>query len=308
MESSSLPIPTRRMVGRCIGPIRARAISMSSGKKSSRPNLLGIAAYLTKSETETVSRCLRALHSGAWISSDAEFETRVGVAREKFGEVLATWPEGDGSDTQTIAVRAALREVGLGFAISERDWTQWINVPHEWVAELGTKIRHLESAGHIAASLPTEGSEAASRAGAAPTRTSGIRDVIDANELMSRLPERKRLRLAQVRAVIRAHVPPGVEEVADQGLIAYRVPAALAPEGDGSQLITLLGLAPREDCVSVYLTAGPNQYAGFRQAERAGGPFMLTKRCLRIYRVTPEVERLLAEAVSTQPKPGVPKT
>jgi hypothetical protein len=72
-------------------------------------------------------------------------------------------------------------------------------------------------------------------------------------EILAALPPERRAALAQVRDVIRKHLPRGFEEAAASGMITYQVPLSRYPDTYNGQPLWLAALANQKHYMSLYL-------------------------------------------------------
>jgi Domain of unknown function (DU1801) len=104
-------------------------------------------------------------------------------------------------------------------------------------------------------------------------------------EYLAGLPEDRRAALTAVRTVITAHLPTGIVESMNWGMIAYEVPLATYPDTYNGQPLMYAGLASQKNHMSVYLMGiyGSDRLrAGFEEAYRATGRRMdVGKSCVR---------------------------
>lgn len=80
---------------------------------------------------QAVSHALKAICEGPFLD-DAEFQTRVGVSREKVAALLQQWPHVDDSGEEehdtTIAINNTLNELCYGVDISDEEWARWLKI------------------------------------------------------------------------------------------------------------------------------------------------------------------------------------
>jgi hypothetical protein len=104
-------------------------------------------------------------------------------------------------------------------------------------------------------------------------------------DYLASLPADRRAGLAAVRKVVRAHLPPGLQETMQYGMISYVVPLARFPRTYNGQPLAALSLAVQKNYLALYLLGlygDGEQRRWFEAAYRATGKRLdMGKSCLR---------------------------
>ena len=124
-------------------------------------------------------------------------------------------------------------------------------------------------------------------------------------EYLASLPEDRRKGIAQVRALVKKHLPKGYVESMMWGMITWSVPLRVKPDTYNGQPLCYVALASQKQYMALYLT-GPYMKpalqkrlaAGFKAA---GKKLDMGKSCLRFKRVEDLVLEPIAEAVAAVP-------
>lgn len=219
-------------------------------------------------------------HEREW----GEFHTIFGLDPEEVVEILDAWP-----DFHALPKKFLMEEL-VGRAINNA-MGNLLGYPHRCDDVWGQYISaSREDVGRVFAKWKT------------PRRSKVEQDPIPGSEttvdeLLDRTSERRRAHLQAVRRVVLANLAPGFEEVVVDKGIRWQVPLSECPGRTNGLPLGLVSVAPRDDHACLYLQAGPTEYEGFRTGPKDGACFV-TRHCVRIYKVTPEVERAITEAIS----------
>ena len=97
---------------------------------------------LSKEELSIVLECLRCIQKSDFIG-DYEFYARLGVERDEFEKILASWPGPSGvRDGQfRAAVKNALNEVSYGITFGSEEWEKHFRRSREEVQETSERVR-----------------------------------------------------------------------------------------------------------------------------------------------------------------------
>jgi len=122
---------------------------------------------------------------------------------------------------------------------------------------------------------------------------------------LAELPVDRRKAIKTVRAVIRAHLPPGYEEAMNWGMITYQVPLATCPDTDNGQPLMYAALASQKNHMAVYLTgvyASATSRVSFEAAYRATGRrFDMGQSCVRFRTLDDLPLPLIGETIASLP-------
>ena len=110
---------------------------------------LSLAVHLTVREIDVISRCMHAVLHGPWLWP-GQMQAMYDVDPAEFSGVVATWPHGEGSRVQTLAVDGALLAVGKGIRFTPPEWNAWIGFPKGEVVRVFERVRQLRSEGVVA--------------------------------------------------------------------------------------------------------------------------------------------------------------
>ena len=106
---------------------------------------------------------------------------------------------------------------------------------------------------------------------------------------LASLPDDRREALTAVRAMILQHLPVGIVESMNWGMISYEVPLAIYPDTYNGQPLSFAGLASQKNHMAVYLSAiygSPTLRETFEDRYRATGKRMdMGKSCVRFKRL-----------------------
>jgi uncharacterized protein YdhG (YjbR/CyaY superfamily) len=104
-------------------------------------------------------------------------------------------------------------------------------------------------------------------------------------EYLAGLPEERRAVIAELRKLIRKHLPKGYQESVSFGMLSYCVPLARYPDTYNGQPLGYVALASQKNYFALYLMGAymdPVQAAALKDAfEKAGKKFDMGKSCLR---------------------------
>ena len=121
-------------------------------------------------------------------------------------------------------------------------------------------------------------------------------------EYLASLPEERAKALAEVRKVILANLPAGIEEVIAWGMICYQVPKATYPKTYNNQPLLVAGLGSQKNHMAVYLIglySSQPLRAHFEQQWRATGKRLdAGKSCVRFKKLDDLVLPLVAEVIA----------
>jgi hypothetical protein len=104
-------------------------------------------------------------------------------------------------------------------------------------------------------------------------------------EYLASLPEGRREAIEAVRRVVLAHLPDGLEEAMNWGMIAYQVPLETYPDTYNGKPLMYAALASQKHHMALYLTAvyaAEDARDRFEHEYRATGkPLDMGKSCVR---------------------------
>jgi uncharacterized protein YdhG (YjbR/CyaY superfamily) len=104
-------------------------------------------------------------------------------------------------------------------------------------------------------------------------------------EYLASLPPERRQAMEAVRAVIRANLPPGIEEGMQFGMIGYYVPLSTYPDTYNGQPLCVAALASQKQYMSAYLMAvygDPATEKWFKaEWKKTGKKLDMGKSCVR---------------------------
>lgn len=114
-------------------------------------------------------------------------------------------------------------------------------------------------------------------------------DATTVRAYLDSLPDDRRAALTKVRTVIRKHLPTGIVEAMNWGMITYEVPLKTYPDTYNGQPLAYAALASQKNHMSVYLMGiyGDDRLRQrFEDAYRASGKRMdVGKSCVRFKRL-----------------------
>ncbi|MEO0594233.1 MAG: hypothetical protein AAFZ38_11695 [Myxococcota bacterium] len=231
---------------------------------------------LSESELQCLRESLFAAVNGPWITDDHEFRSRTGFSRSDASALLLTWPRSLASHIRLA--RAVLHEVNRGFTIPDEEWSRQFSYSRSKFVALQTKID---------AAVPALGQ---------PVATDEARelDQRSVSEFLDGLSYNRRIALQSVRYLILKHGSPLSEHTVKGGL-AYHASTA-------SGETPFLTLLPRDSHVSLLVHIGDTGL--FRDA-RLGDEVKVSKKSVRIFRVTLILEQVLDKYVSSQNVEGL---
>jgi Domain of unknown function (DU1801). len=122
-------------------------------------------------------------------------------------------------------------------------------------------------------------------------------------EFLEALPEERRPMLAELRKLIRKHLPKGYTESVGYGMLMYAIPLATFPDTYNGQPLCYIALASHKHYCSLYLMGAygdPAQVETLRAAfAKAGKKMDMGKSCLRFKSLDdlplPAIAKLIAE-------------
>jgi hypothetical protein len=122
------------------------------------------------------------------------------------------------------------------------------------------------------------------------------------DEYLAELPDARRPIIEVVRRTVLDHVPPGIEEGMQYGMIGYLIPLSRYPETYNGQPLTLAALANQKRYISLYLMGisqdGPDA-SWFEQAwTDAGKKLQMGRSCVRFTKLEDVPLDVVGEAVA----------
>ena len=119
---------------------------------------------------------------------------------------------------------------------------------------------------------------------------------------LAELPLERRAVIAQVRDLVKAHLPTGYVETMNWGMISWEVPLTRYPVTYNKQPLSYAALAAQKNAYSLYLMAatthGQRLLAAYAQA---GKKLDMGKSCIRFKKLDDLVPDAIAEAVASMP-------
>jgi len=126
-------------------------------------------------------------------------------------------------------------------------------------------------------------------------------DAATVPEYLASLPDDRHAALTKVRAVIRRHLPKGIVESMNWGMITYEVPLKTYPDTYNGQPLAYAALASQKNHMSVYLMGIYGDDAlrqQFEDAYRATGKRMdVGKSCVRFRKLDDLPLEVIGDAV-----------
>lgn len=125
---------------------------------------------------------------------------------------------------------------------------------------------------------------------------------------LATLPEDRRAIITAIRDTIRAHLPPGIEESMQYGMLGWSVSRDVYPPGyhcDPKQNVPYVSLANQKNNVSLYLFCmyTDAELTGWfqQEAQQRGFKLDMGKSCVRFKRLGDVPLDLLAETIQKMP-------
>ena len=114
-------------------------------------------------------------------------------------------------------------------------------------------------------------------------------DATTVEEYLDQLPDDRREALETVRATILEHLPEGLEEVMNWGMISYQVPLEAFPDTYNGKPLMYAALASQKNHMAVYMTSVwsmPGVLESFRDDYIATGKKLdMGRSCVRFKRI-----------------------
>jgi uncharacterized protein YdhG (YjbR/CyaY superfamily) len=127
-------------------------------------------------------------------------------------------------------------------------------------------------------------------------------DATTVEEYLDQLPDDRREALEAVRATILEHLPDGLEEVMNWGMISYQVPLEAFPDTYNGKPLMYAALASQKHHMAVYMTSVwsmPGVLEGFRDDYMATGKKLdMGKSCVRFKRLEDLPLDVIGNAIS----------
>lgn len=105
------------------------------------------------------------------------------------------------------------------------------------------------------------------------------------DEYLAQLPDDRREVVAEVRKLIRKHLPKGYVEAVNWGMLCYEIPLEKYPDTYNGQPLGYVALAAQKNYCALYLPTpyiDPAQAEALKEAfEKAGKKMDMGKTCLR---------------------------
>jgi hypothetical protein len=124
-------------------------------------------------------------------------------------------------------------------------------------------------------------------------------------EYLASLPPERRQAMEAVRAVIRANLPPGIEEGMQFGMIGYYVPLSTYPDTYNGQPLCVAALASQKQYMSAYLMAvygDPATEKWFKaEWKKTGKKLDMGKSCVRFKKLDDLALEVIGQAIRRVP-------
>lgn len=124
-------------------------------------------------------------------------------------------------------------------------------------------------------------------------------------DYLKELPEERRAAIARVRQTIRRHLPKGIQEGMQYGMIGYFVPHKVYPAGyhcDPKQPLPFAALASQKNHMSIYLCSlyqKPEEEQWVREQFASRGKKLdMGKSCIRFRKIEDLPLEVIGEAIS----------
>ena len=128
-------------------------------------------------------------------------------------------------------------------------------------------------------------------------------DAATVEEYLAALEPQRLAAIEVVRSTIIGHLPPGMEEAMDYGMITYQIPLDRYPETYNGRPLMYAALASQKRHMAVYLTSiymDPDAEASFNEAYLASGkPMDVGKSCVRFKRIDDLPLEVIARAIAS---------
>jgi hypothetical protein len=119
---------------------------------------------------------------------------------------------------------------------------------------------------------------------------------------LKELPAERSRDIAQLRSVIREHLPQGFQETMQYGMIAFVVPTSRYPDTYNGQPLAVIALASQKNYMSLYLSGvyGSRELREWFEAAfvETGKKLDMGKSCVRFKRLDDLPLEVIGEAVS----------
>lgn len=107
---------------------------------------------------------------------------------------------------------------------------------------------------------------------------------------ISELPEDRKSDIRKLRALCRKHLPAGLEEVMNWGMITYQVPLKTFPDTYNGQPLAFAAIASQKQYISLYLMSiyafDKSRKEFEREWKASGKKFNVGKSCIRFRAVS----------------------
>ena len=127
-------------------------------------------------------------------------------------------------------------------------------------------------------------------------------DASSPTEYLEGLPPERREVVAEVRALVQGHVPPGYRESVNWGMLSWEVPLERYPDTYNGQPLGYVALAAQKNHYALYLHGvymDEEKAAALRSAYAAAGKKLdMGKSCVRFRKMEDLVPEALGEAIA----------
>ena len=127
-------------------------------------------------------------------------------------------------------------------------------------------------------------------------------DAATVEEYLESLPEDRRAEMQAVLDIVRPHLPEGVEERMDFGMITWSVPLEILPDTYNGKPLMYGGLASQKHKISLYLMSlyagAPISEEEFRERWNGAKKLDMGKSCVRFKSVADIDVPLITETLS----------
>jgi uncharacterized protein YdhG (YjbR/CyaY superfamily) len=121
-------------------------------------------------------------------------------------------------------------------------------------------------------------------------------------QYLAELPADRRSEVSSLRQLVLDHLPEGLEEVMNFGMIIYQVPASVVPVTYNGEPLVYAGIASQKNHISLYLMsiyAWEKTREEFESAwKQTGKKFNVGKSCIRFRSLSEVPLEVVTEAVA----------
>jgi Domain of unknown function (DU1801) len=122
------------------------------------------------------------------------------------------------------------------------------------------------------------------------------------DDYLNELPPERRAVIAELRKLIRQHLPEGYDESVSFGMLCYGIPLERYPDTYNGQPLGYVALASQKNYYALYLTCAymdPAQTAALQEGfAKAGKKLNMGKSCIRFKKVDDLALDVVAKAIA----------